>query len=250
METRRLLLFIVFSFSLIVLWGEWNNRNQPIEKVTHEGATSSIPQPVNRPTIVTPAPVKVASAVMGEKIKVTTDNFEVEIGTAGGNLQQVALLKHREAEDKTKPIILLQQQTKRTYLAQSGLLGQGLPPHTANFHAAQKEYRLEAGSDQIKVVLLPVDEKNAHVIKTYTFHRGSYLIDVSYGIENTGNTLLKPSAYFQFIRDSGAPEGGSAFIPTYTGPAFIRMPINLRKLNFPVSKKTSKVCLPLLTMVG
>ena len=138
METRRLLLFIVFSFSLITLWGEWNNRNQPVEKVTLEGVTSSIPQPAKRPAIVAPAPVKVASEVIGEKIKVTTDNFEVEISTAGGNLQQAALLKHREAEDKTKPIILLQQQVKRTYLAQSGLLGQGLPTHTANFHAAQK----------------------------------------------------------------------------------------------------------------
>ena len=240
METRRLLLFIVFSFSLIVLWGEWNNRNQPIEKVTHEGATFSIPQPANRPTIVTPAPVKVASAVIGEKIKVTTDNFEVEIGTAGGNLQQVTLLKHRETEDKTKPIILLQQQVKRTYLAQSGLLGQGLPPHTANFHAAQKEYRLEAGSEQIKVVLLAMDEKNAHVIKTYTFHRGSYLIDVSYWIENTGNTLLTPSAYFQFIRDSGAPEGGSAFIPTYTGPAFYTDADKFKKVEFSSIEKNKQ----------
>lgn len=232
METRRLLLFIVFSFSLIVLWGEWNKPNQPVEKATLDGVASSMPQPVNRPTIVSPAPVKVATEAVGEKIKVTTDNFEAEINTAGGNLQQVTLLKHRESEDKSKPIILLQQQDKRTYLAQSGLLGQGLPPHTANFHVAQKEYRLEAGGDQIKVVLLPVDEKNVHVSKTYTFHRGSYLIDVSYDIENRGISTLSPSAYFQFVRDSGAPEGGSAFVPTYTGAAFYTDADKFKKVDF------------------
>jgi len=232
METRRLLLFIVFSFSLIMLWGEWNNRNQPVENVGQKGATSSIPQPVSRPTIVAPEPVKVAPAALGEKIKVTTDTFEVEINTAGGNLQQVSLLNHREADDKTKPIILLQQQAKRAYLAQSGLLGQDLPTHTANFRAIQKEYRLEAGSDQVIVALTPVAEKNVHVSKTYTFHRGSYLIDVSYEIENTGDVQLTPSAYFQFVRDSDAPEGGSAFIHTYTGPAFYTDAEKFKKVEF------------------
>ena len=85
-----------------------------------------------------------------------------------------------------------------------------------------------------------MDEKNAHVIKTYTFHRGSYLIDVSYGIENTGNTLLTPSAYFQFIRDSGAPEGGSAFIPTYTGPAFYTDADKFKKVEFSSIEKNKQ----------
>lgn len=232
METRRLLLFIVFSFSLIMLWGEWNNRNQPVEKVGPQGASSSIPQPASRPTIVAPEPVKVAPEARGEKIKVTTDNFEVEINTAGGNLEQISLLNHREADDKTKPIILLQQQANRAYLAQSGLLGQDLPTHTANFRAIQKKYRLEAGSDQVKVALTPVDEKNVQVSKTYTFRRGSYLIDVSYEIENTGNAPLTPSAYFQFVRDSDAPEGGSAFIHTYTGPAFYTDADKFKKVEF------------------
>ncbi|MFA5370414.1 MAG: membrane protein insertase YidC [Sideroxydans sp.] len=237
METRQLLLFIIFSFSLIVLWGEWNNQNQSVEKVSTEGVNSSIPKPASRPTIVAQAQVKSVAEVLGEKIRVTTDTLEVEINTAGGNLQHTSLLNHREADDKTKPIVILQQQASRTYLAQSGLLGSGLPDHTTNFRASQHEYRLGVGVDEIKVVLTPVDEKNIHVRKIYTFHRGSYLIDVSYEIENTGNVQLTPSAYFQFVRDSGAPEGGSALIPTYTGPAFYTDADKFKKVEFPSIEK-------------
>lgn len=236
-------MFIIFSFSLIVLWGEWNNQNQSVGKVVTEGVSSPIPQPVSRPTIVTQAPVKPVTEAVGEKVKVTTDTLVVEINTAGGNLQHVALIDHREANDKTKPIVILQQQASRTYLAQSGLLGRELPDHTTNFRASQHEYRLDEGLDQIKVVLAPVDEKNIHVRKIFTFHRGSYLIDVSYEIENTGNTPLTPSAYFQFLRDSGAPEGGSALIPTYTGPAFYTDAEKFKKVEFQSIEK-NKPSLP------
>lgn len=243
METRRLLLFIVFSFSLIVLWGEWNNRNQPEAKSSAEVPTSPVPQPISRPAIATSAPVNADSIVAGEKIKVVTDLLDVEINTAGGNLQQVALLKHHEAKDTSKPIVLLQQQDNRTYLAQSGLLGEGLPAHLASFRVNQKEYKLEEGAEQIAVVLTPTIEKNVRVSKIYTFHRGSYLIDVSYKIENTGNTALTPSAYFQIVRDSGTPEGASAFIPTYTGPAFYTDAEKFKKVEFSSIEK-NKPALP------
>lgn len=243
MEMRQLLLFIIFSFSLIVLWGEWNNQNQSAGKVVAEGVSSPIPEPVSRPTVVTQAPVQPVTEVVGEKIQVTTDTIVVEINTAGGNLQHVALINHREANDKSKPIVILQQQGSRTYLAQSGLLGQELPNHTAKFRSSQHEYQLDAGHDQVKVILTPVDGKNIHVNKIFTFHRGSYLIDVSYEIENTGNKPLTPSAYFQFLRDSGAPEGGSALIPTYTGPAFYTEAEKFKKVEFQSIEK-NKPSLP------
>lgn len=234
METRRLLLFIVFSFSLIMLWGEWTNSRQPAQTARPEVANSSVPKPIEPMAIEAPAAeiIKPAPTFRGEIIKVATDNFEVEINTAGGNLQQVALLNHREADDTSKPILLLQHQDGRTYLAQSGLLGQGLPAHTAAFQTTQKEYRLTEGSDELRVVLTPVEDKEIKVSKVYVFHRGSYLIDVLYEIRNTGTDPLAPSAYFQFIRDSSAPEGASAFIHTYNGPAFYTDAEKFKKVEF------------------
>lgn len=234
MEMRRLLLFIVFSFSLIMLWGEWINSRQPAQIARHETANSSVPKPMEQTAIEAPTAevIKPAPAFSGEIIKVATDTLEVEINTAGGNLHQVALLNHRKADDTNKPVVLLQDRDGRTYLAQSGLLGQGLPTHTAAFQTTQKEYRLTEGSDELRVVLTPVENKEIKVSKVYVFHRGSYLIDVLYEIENTGTASVAPSAYFQFIRDSSPPEGASAFVPTYTGPAFYTDAEKFKKVEF------------------
>jgi YidC/Oxa1 family membrane protein insertase len=59
------------------------------------------------------------------------------------------------------------------------------------------------------------------------------LIDISFVIENTGATpLTTASAYFQFIRDGVAPEGGSKFVPTYTGPAVYTDKEKFQKVDF------------------
>lgn len=233
METRRLLLFVVFSLSLVMLWGEWNNRNTPVDKASASGTTSSIPQPAREPaSLAEPPTEKLEAVVAGEKISVITDVLDVEINTIGANLQKVTLLKHHEAHDPTQSVVLLEQQGNKTYLAQSGLLGQDLPAHTAVYKQDKDEYRLQQGVDSLEVKLKAVVEKNARISKTYIFKRGSYLIDVVYEIENTGKSSLVPSAYFQLVRDSGTPEGASAFIPTYTGPAFYTDAEKFKKVEF------------------
>lgn len=57
------------------------------------------------------------------------------------------------------------------------------------------------------------------VAKIYTFTRGSYLIDVSYEIENGSQKEIAPFAYYQLQRDTTAPEGESSMVSTFTGPA-------------------------------
>lgn len=233
MELRRLLLFVIFSFSIVVLWGE-ANRAPVVATVGVEKMTPSIPQLSSPPLIDAPvSKTKAHSAgVVGELITVVTDTFEVVINSEGGNLQQVSLLNHREANDKDKPIVLLQQKTESTYLAQSGLLGNGLPTHTASFRTNQKEYRLNPESNQLVVDLSYADNNDVRVSKIYTFNRGSYLINVSYTIENKSKETLTPSAYFQLVRDASLPEGASALIPTYTGPAFYTDADKFRKVEF------------------
>jgi YidC/Oxa1 family membrane protein insertase len=57
------------------------------------------------------------------------------------------------------------------------------------------------------------------VIKTITFHKGSYLIDIAYELDNMGQQAVTASSYFQLVRDSVAPAGSLRFLPTYTGAA-------------------------------
>lgn len=236
MGFQRLFLFLIFSFSLVILWGEWVRQNQPPEALiaSVNEKDLSVPSALVKPTekTVTSAPVEVQAVHAGKKIVITTDIFRAEVSTVGGNLQRLDLLQHRDATDQSKPITLLQQQGGHTYLAQSGLLGKDLPTHNAEFSADAEELNMVEGKDTLDVRLTAAETGAARVSKIYTFHRGSYTVDLAYEIENKSASVLIPSAYFQFIRDASAPNGASKFVPTYTGPAVYTEMEKFQKIEF------------------
>lgn len=246
MDMRRLFLFLIFSFSLVVLWSEWTRQNEPPAPATAAASKDpSIPAEPARPAqqAVAPVAVEAAKNAPGKKIVVTTDTLKVEINTAGGNIQHLDLLQHKDAGDQSKPLTLMQQQGEQTYVAQSGLLGKGLPTHNAEFSASGDEYRLAEGKDALEVRLTALEATDARVTKIYTFHRASNLIDVTYEVENSGAAPLLPSAYFQLVRDSVEAGGSSAFVPTYTGPAIYTELEKFQKIDFSSIEK-NKVSLP------
>jgi YidC/Oxa1 family membrane protein insertase len=250
MDMRRLFLFLIFSFSLFVLWGAWVRQNQPVtppvaEKAPVDQSIPAAPARVAAPSTATAAaaPVEVHAAPAGKKIAVTTDTFKVEINTAGGNIQSLDLLQHKDANDQSKPLNLLHQQSAHVYVAQSGLLGKGLPTHNAEFAATGDDFRLAEGKDTVEVRLTALDSSEARVSKVYSFHRASYLVDVSYEIENKSKAALLPSAYFQLVRDSEAVGGTSKFVPTFTGPAVYTEQEKFQKIEFADIEK-NKVKLP------
>ncbi len=246
MDMRRLFLFLIFSFSLVVLWGEWTRQNQPPAPVTSVAKDlTTTPEAIitSKPQLATSAPAESPKTVSGKKILVTTDTFAVELGTTGGNIERLDLLQHRNANDKSKPITLMQHHGELTYLAQSGLLGKGLPTHNAEFSATADSYKLIEGQNTVEVRMTAVGTEGVHVSKVYTFHRASYLVDVAYEIENTSAVALTPSAYFQVVRDSSTPEGASSFVPTYTGAAIYTDQEKFQKVAFTDIEK-NKVTLP------
>ena len=129
MDMRRLFLFLIFSFSLFVLWGAWTHQNQPVapllQSVPTDASIPVAPARVEQPT-ASATSVEAQKVPAGKNIVVTTDTLKVEINTAGGNIQHLDLLKHKDANDLSKPLTLLQQQDGHIYVAQSGLLGKGL----------------------------------------------------------------------------------------------------------------------------
>ena len=153
--------------------------------------------------------------------------------------------------DQSKPLTLLQQKDGHIYVAQSGLLGKGLPTHNAEFSAEGDEYHLAEGKDTVEVRLTALEHWRARVTKVYTFHRGSYLVDVTYEIENLGKTAILPSAYFQFVRDSTPVEGSSKFVPTFTGPAVYTEQEKFQKIKFAdIEKNKVKLAVLIQTTAG
>ena len=176
-------------------------------------------------------------------MRVETDLLVADIDTAGGDLRRLELLAHRDTLDKRKSFTLLQQQGEHVYIAQSGLIGSGLPNHRTLYTAADPSVKLAAGASSVSVRLAAPASDPVKVNKVYTFHRGSYVIDVGYEIENRSATAIQPDAYFQLVRDGVPPAGDSAMLPTYTGIAvytekekFQKVPfadIDKGKINYP-----------------
>ncbi len=232
MDFNRLFLFLIFSFSILLLWDAWGRSQLPPVQVAAPSAPvlaseAGVPVATISATGATASEVadqlKVQAGQknrVGQKvIKVKTDFMTAEISTVGGDLLRLEFVRHHDAVDKNKPFVLLHEQGAQTYIAQTGLLGSGLPTHNALFKAEADNYHLAEGKDTLEVRLSAIDVSGVKVVKVFVFHRASYLIDVGYEIENTGSSPLSPAAYFQLVRDKISPEGESMFVPTYTGVA-------------------------------
>lgn len=240
MDFQRVFLFVIFSFSLFLLWDGWQKEQNPVQKIVSVATTpeasptlGTLAKPAVTPTAVSGQ----QSAQLGEKIVVLTDLFRAEINTVGGDISRIELLKHFDTVDKNKPFVLFQHDTGHTYMAQSGLLGSGLPTHNTVFSGHAKQYELLEGKDSVEVRLIAKAESGNKVTKVFVFHKNSYSIDVGYEIENSSSNKLESSAYFQLVRDNIEPTGGSMFVPTYTGPAFYTEKDKFQKVDFPSIEK-------------
>ena len=253
MDIQRLIAFVVFSFSALLLWDAWQKHNAPkvppaaVATTATPGATptpstslvpavpsAGTPAPASTPM----APAGAAPASGGESILVKTDMFDVELNTAGGDIRRVKLHKVFSALDRTKPLTLLEPDPKQFFVTQSGLLGEGLPNHKTIYAVEGKEFSLAQGQDSLEVRLVAKDAAGVEVTKKYTFTRGSYEIGVGYEVKNTGDKPASPFAYFQFLRDSNQPSQEaaqtSAFagVATFTGPALYTDESKFVKVDF------------------
>jgi len=251
MDTQRLIAFVVFSFSALLLWDAWQKHNAP--KVPPAPAAVSVPAGVPQPSAPlsapnpagTPAPAGgvpnvPGAAPAGEAISVKTDLFDIELSTAGGDIRRLTLRQVHSALDRTKPLTLMEASAKHYFVTQSGLVAQGvqLPIHRSLYSSEARSYELGSGKDTLEVRLVARDVSGAEVTKRYTFHRGSYVIDVAYDITNRSEAPIAPSAYFQFARDSNPPSEDAAQtssfggITTFTGPALYTQEAKFHKVDF------------------
>lgn len=237
MDTQRLFLFLIFSFSCVLVWDGWQRYQHPQDTVQKIEAVSTTPvaSPVATSKSTNSAAIvqQAALASVGKIITVKTDTLTVEINTVGGDIQNLSFLQHPDGMDKTKPFVLFEKGTgTHNYIAQTGLIGTDLPSHNTLFAAEHDVYELAANQEKIEVKLTATTSAGIKVSKVLTFHKGSYLIDVSYEIENESTQALDTSAYFQLVRDSVEPVGATKFVPTYTGAAVYTDKEKLQKVEF------------------
>jgi YidC/Oxa1 family membrane protein insertase len=221
MDTQRLILFVVFSFSLLLLWEAWQKETKPAAPAspTTQGTVPTPSSPTAAPAekgVVVP-PTAAPAGGPRERLRVSTDTVRAEIDTQGGDIDYLELLQQKDARDETKNFVLFGPDHR--YAAQSGLIGAGLPNHRTPFRALTKELVLAPGQDKLEVRLEASTPQGVKVTKILTFHRASYRIDVAEEVENRSSAPLATDAYFQLSRDGKSPGGDPYMTQTYTGAA-------------------------------
>ena len=255
MDTQRLILFVIFSMSALFLWEAWQKEQRPpvppavtvaAQPGTPPRAPADVPTgPVAKPPgEPAPAPAALpavgAAAPKGQIVAVTTDLFRVEIDTRGGVIALVALDRHRDAQDPTKPYLLLQRNAERTFVAQSGLIGDGMPNHQTLYTALPGPREMAPGADTLEVKLEAAAANGDKVVKALTFHRGSYVIDVTFAVTNAGIAPIVPEAYFQLMRDAKQAVAQNSMAPAaFIGPVVYNENDKFKKVEFAEIDKTA-----------
>ncbi len=229
MDNQRLILFVALSLILMLLFGAWQEQNAP--QTAASGANQAPPQttPSETPPSVPAESAAIPSGDMptakkapqalsqGEYIEVETDLLRVAVNTAGGELSRAALLAYPWSLEDPEPVQLLDDRMPNLFIAQSGLVAStgSAPDHRAVYTSEQKAYRLAEGQDSLSVPLHWRSDDGLQVVKTLTFHRNSYVVDVTY--EVTPTQAWKGRSYGQMQRTKVAERGQSKFIYTFMG---------------------------------
>ena len=250
-DIRRTFLWVIFGFSMVLLWDQWQIYNGHKatffpKPTTATAATSPDANPAapsgvpvaSTPAVVAPAgPAQVpgvASAVVAtprERIEVSTDVLKLGFDTEGGTLLRSEFLKFSDLNDNKKPFVLLDESKARVYVAQTGLIGGAFASHkTPMKFSGQRE--LKDGDNEISFKFESADVGGLKLIKNYTLTRGSYAIKVTHQVVNTGAAPAAPQLYVQLVRDGNKPDGESSFYSTFTGPAVYTDAQKYQKIEF------------------
>ncbi|KZX55924.1 membrane protein insertase YidC [Halioglobus sp. HI00S01] len=149
----------------------------------------------------------------GNIIQVHTDSLQVAIDLNGGDIIELALPRHlANIDDPNSAFVLLEQNERRIYVAQSGLIGQdGIDSNgRALFTASAERFEMTDSDDKLAVDLLWQGDNDVKVTKRFTFTRGDYLVNVDYLIENGSDTRWQANLFGQIKRDSTVAPSASA----------------------------------------
>lgn len=248
MENLRIPLLIAFGACLFLMYQSWQEDYAPVVQAieapiggyeepaatvpsvtesdipnsvsSNNESDGSVPVPMGND----PQPVK-AVVANAKVITVTTDLYNAEISTVGGDILKLELVEY--PMDMYKPDgqkrRLLNDGNQYHFIAQTGLTSKTTkaPSHESLFTAAADSFNMTG--DTLDVPLTWTDGNGLTVTKTISFTRGSYEIEIEQSVSNNSSTNAKVSPYAQFIRNefsNTAPSG--PFMNAFNGAAFYK----------------------------
>jgi YidC/Oxa1 family membrane protein insertase len=261
-DIRRTILWVVFGFSMVLLWDQWQIYNghkatffqgQPAKVDATSAAAgdkvaasdASVPGsvatvPATLPAGGVAAADNASTSVPSERFTVSTDVLNLRFDTQGGSLVGSEFLRYGDTADHAKHFVLLDDSKDRVYLAQSGVVSGAVPgafPNHKTPMTVTGDRTLKDGADSLQIRFESGDVGGIKLIKTYTVKRGSYAVAVSHALINTTAAPIAPQLYLQLVRDGNKPAGESSFYSTFTGPAVYTEAKKYQKVEFSAIKK-------------
>ncbi|MEM7027549.1 MAG: membrane protein insertase YidC [Pseudomonadota bacterium] len=245
METTRFILLLALGLVLTMLWQAWQeDYGQPTEPVTatlqENDFEPSLKESADIPTVeeevgavadAIPQTTTETESLAGQLINIKTDLFDIDINTRGATIERLALLNYPVEKDRPdNPVLLLKNKADEFYWLQSGLLSKSdSANHKTIFSVDSDTYQLSG--EQLEIDFTHETPGGVVFVKTYTFNKGSYLVDLKHRVINNSGADWRGSAYAQINRTEPA-DSGSFFLYTYTG-AVVSSPDNrYEKIDF------------------
>jgi len=266
MDIRRTILLMIFSFSLLMLWNNWQIHQgnpsllggqpsladatgkiatDPAPAGSASGTPAGVPSapsvsttPSNATANIVPG-VTPASVAQAQTVNFKTDVLSLSFDLQGAQLVRADLLAYPSREEKDQPFVLLNNRGGQVYVVQSGLTGAPAggfyPTHLAPYTLLSSDRELNG--DQL-VIKFSSESSGVKLTKTFTLTRSSYEILVDHQIENLTSQPIAPSVYLQITRDGkdAASENSTpSFMSgpvSFTGPTIYSEQDKFQKVSF------------------
>ncbi len=203
----------VVSYMLLLAWQQ-DYPSVPATEVASQAAAqttvSDVPAaPAQTGTAVSDVPNVAGStsvqpvADANARIQVTTDVLHVTLDRNGGDIIEVTLPQYKRQIDVVNdPFVLLENSAQRVYVSKSGLVGRNGIDSTSRalYQASSNTYSLADSASSINIDLTHVTSDGVQITKRYTFERGSYLVKLSYIINNTSSNVWQANLFGQINR--------------------------------------------------
>ena len=258
METQRLLLVVALGLILFMIWDAWEKYQNPPPPTTQtiageakpsaaagEVPSAEVPEGGPAATRSKAAAVpdqRIGVLQYGDRIEVKTDVYHAVIDSFGGDLRIVDLLQYPVSLDEPdKPFRLMNDTLPQLFVAQSGFAKRRptadgslvtAPNHTTRYRVQQTRYVLPDGQEALDVTLDWTSPEGVRFVKSYTFRRGEYLIEVRHRIENPTARIWRGNYYQQLQKSGETVKMGIGSTYTYTGGVLYDNEDKYQKISF------------------
>ena len=225
MDFKTLFLYAAFAVLSFNIWNEWKHEHAaPIveaKSIAQQSNAAQSPQSLSQALIESP----IAADEPTQLIHIKTDVLDLKLNSHNGNVVHAFLNQFPStSQNPSQPFELFKQDLQQDYYASSQWVSMenNQPyPLQVKYSANAYEYTMEPEQDVLNVVLSGISKEGMQVQKTYTFHKGSYVIDIQYQIQNTSPTTLKTYLNQQLVwKNPSIPESSLFQIGSFTGGSY------------------------------